>query len=99
MNKIYLDFYGMNICNIAKSNNVDVKQFILKNEIIWFYDNGILRDDDSKETGDGMLKSTYKKFLTLKVKKTQQTNFIYSNMNCLMNNWMQYAINSNIIKK
>lgn len=93
------DFYGMNICNIAKSNNVDVKQFILKNEIIWFYDNGILKDDDSKETGDGMLKSTYKKFLTLKVKKTQQTNFIYSNMNCLMNNWIQYAINSNIIKK
>lgn len=93
------DFYGMNICNIAKRNGVDVKQFILKNEIIWFYDNGILRDEDSKESGDGILKSTYKKFLTKKIKKNDQTNFIYSNINFYLNKWVEYAINSNIIKK
>lgn len=92
------DFYSFNICQLAKKYNVDVKQYILKNEVIWFYDTGVLKDTVKKANGEGLLKSVYTKFLVKKMDKTEQTLDIYNNMNININRWIQYANKKGIIK-
>lgn len=89
------DLYSMYVCNIANQNSVDVNQYLLENQIMWFYDSG---DIKNKNEDDGQLKSVYKKFIKTKGHRHQQRKLIEDNLNVLLNNWIKHAINSNIIK-
>ena len=72
-------------------------QYVLKNEIIWFYDVGVLKNPiDYGE--DGLLKQTYSKFLTTTLNKKNQTIDIYQNMNYYVNEWLKYAKEKGIVK-
>lgn len=90
------DFYSMNICNIAKQHGVDVEEYVLTNQLIWFYDVGSLRNFESYG-GDGQLKSFYKKFLSLKLDRTQQKVNIEKNLTNHIIDWHNYAIENKII--
>ena len=92
------DYYAINICNFAKKLGVDVRQYVIKNEVIYFYDNGILSDTERGYNGDGLFKSTYKKFLCEQITKTQQTNNIYKSINRYMNDWANRASKEGIIR-
>lgn len=91
------DLYSMNICNIAKKHNVDIQQYVLENQVIWFSDTGCLRNFE-EYGGDGQLKSLYKKFLTLKSRRQEQRLHIDQNLNYYLNKWFNYAKQTNIIK-
>jgi hypothetical protein len=91
------DYYAITICSIAKSLNVDVKQYVLKNELIWFYDSGCLSDIVNDCSGEGALKSTYTKFLKKKINRNQQTLNIYQDMKKNVDNWLNLAKNNGII--
>ena len=91
------DLYSMNVCNIAKQYGIDVQQYVLENQLIWFYDVGCLRNFE-EYGGDGQLKLLYKKFLTLKLGRQEQRAYIDKNLNLYLNQWVEYAKNKNIIK-
>jgi hypothetical protein len=91
-----LDLYSMNVCNIAKNNRVDVQQYVLENQVIWFYDVGCLRNF-KEYGGDGQLKTLYKKFISLKVGRQEQRAYIESNMNYYLHKWVEYAKQKNIL--
>ena len=91
------DLYSINVCNIAKQYGIDVQQYILENQVIWFYDVGCLRNFE-EYGGDGQLKLLYKKFLTLKLGRQEQRAYIDKNLNLYLNQWVEYAKNKNIIK-
>jgi hypothetical protein len=91
------DLYSMNVCNIAKQYGIDVQQYVLENQLIWFYDVGCLRN--FKEYGDdGQLKMLYKNFLSLKLGRQEQRSDIDTNLNKYLSQWIEYAKNKNIIK-
>lgn len=90
------DFYSMNVCNIAKQHGVDVEEYVLTNQLIWFYDVGSLRNFQSYGC-DGQLKSFYKKFLSLKLDRTQQKVNIEKNLTNHIIDWHNYAIENKII--
>jgi hypothetical protein len=91
------DLYSMSVSNISKSQGVDVQQYVLENQLIWFYDVGCLRNFE-EYGGDGQLKLLYKKFLTLKLGRQEQRAYIDKNLNLYLNQWVEYAKNKNIIK-
>jgi hypothetical protein len=84
------DLYSMNVCNIAKQYGVDVQQYVLENQVIWFNDVGCLRNFE-EYGGDGQLKLLYKKFLTLKLGRQEQRMYIDKNMTLYLNQWFEYA--------
>jgi len=90
------DFYAINVSSFAKSRGVDVVQHVVKDEIVWFYDVGKLKN--TEEYGaDGLLKTTYTKFLTRKIDKVSQAVDIRSKLNLYINEWIKYATDSKII--
>jgi hypothetical protein len=90
------DFYSMTICNLAKQYGVDVQEYVLTNQVIWFYDVGSIRNFENYG-GDGQLKSFYKKQLSLKLDRTEQKVNIEKNFNNHIKNWHNYAIENKII--
>jgi len=91
------DLYAMNVCNIAKSKGVDVEQYILENQVIWFKDVGCWQNEE-EYGGHGKLRLIYKDFLTLKLGRQEQRSYIDKNLNGYLNQWVEYAKNNNIIK-
>jgi hypothetical protein len=92
------DFYATNVCNLAKSMNVDVKQYLLKNEVIWFYDTGCMIENTDAYAHDvGALKKTYLKFIVKRSEITTQAASIYKNINTYVNRWMETAKKEKII--
>ena len=90
------DMYSMYVCNICKQHNLDIKQYILENQVIWFYDSGDLKGPDL-HLNDGVMKRTYKNFIKTNINKNEQRNFIEQNLNFYINKWIQYAKDNNII--
>lgn len=90
------DLYSMYVCNFAKQHNVDINQYLLQNQIMWFYDSGDLRNKEVYE-GDGSLKLTYKKFLKINGHRHNQRGIIENNLNSILNNWFKYASQNKII--
>ena len=90
------DLYSMNVCNIAKQKGVNVNQYLLENQVIWFNDVGCLRN--MVDYGDdGQYKLLYKQFLSLKVGRQEQRSHIDQNLNLYLNKWVEYAKLKNII--
>ena len=86
----------MNVCNIAKQKGVNVNQYLLENQVIWFNDVGCLRN--MVDYGDdGQYKLLYKQFLSLKVGRQEQRSHIDQNLNLYLNKWVEYAKLKNII--
>jgi len=90
------DLYSMYVSNVAKQYNVDVQQYILENQVVWFYDTGCLRNMEEKN-GDGQLKTLYKDMLTLKLGRHEQRAQIDSNINKYIAEWIEYAKQTKII--
>lgn len=90
------DLYSMNVCNIAKQYGVNVQQYILENQIIWFSDTGCLRNFE-EYGGEGQLKMLYKNFLSLKLGRQEQRSYIDKNLNQYLNQWFEYAKKNKII--
>lgn len=90
------DFYSINVCNIAKQHGADVQQYILENQVIWFYDVGCLRNFE-EYGGDGKFKTLYKNFLSLKLGRQEQRLYIDKNLNSYLNKWVEYAKQKQII--
>ena len=74
------DFYAMNIASFMKQNGRDVQQYVLRNNVIWFYDVGKLKSPTGFNT-EGQLKHTMKKYLTLKTNNDNQRANFEKNMN------------------
>jgi hypothetical protein len=91
------DLYSINVSNIAKSQNVDVSQYVLENQVVWFYDVGCLRNFQ-EYGGDGQLKTLYKNFISLKLGRHEQRVYIEQNLNQYLHNWIEYAKENKIIK-
>ena len=91
------DLYAMNVCNIAKSLNVDIKQYVLENQVIWFQDTGCWRNEN-EYGGDGKLRLVYKDFLKLKLGRQEQRSYIDTNLNSYLHQWVEYANNNGITK-
>ena len=91
------DLYSMNVCQIAKHNGVDVQQYVLENQVIWFSDTGCLRNF-KEYGGDGQLKTLYKDFLTLELGRQEQRAHIDQNLGRYVNEWIEYAKQNNILK-
>lgn len=91
------DLYAMNVCNIAKSKGVNINQYVLENQVIWFQDTGCWKNEE-EYGGDGKLRLVYKKFLSLKLGRKEQRTHIDQNINYYLNNWIEYAKQNNIIK-
>ena len=91
------DLYAMNVCNIAKSKGVDIEQYILENQVIWFKDVGCWQNEE-EHAGHGKIRLIYKDFLTLKLGRQEQRSYIDKNLLHYLNKWIEYAKNNNIIK-
>ncbi len=72
------DWYGMLVCEIAKKNNIDFEQYILRNQIIFEYSVGPL-----KEAG---FSKYYKDNLVLNTIPNQRQEF-EKNMGSYINQW------------
>jgi hypothetical protein len=90
------DFYSMNVCNIAKSKGVDICQYLLENQVIWFYDVGCLKNTQDPN-GDGQLKMIYKNQLSIKLGRHIQRTDIDTNLREYLQKWINYAKQKNII--
>jgi hypothetical protein len=91
------DLYSINICNIANQHGADVQQYVLENQVIWFYDVGCLRNFE-EYGGDGKFKTLYKNFLSLKLGRQEQRLYIDKNLGRYVNEWIEYAKQNNILK-
>lgn len=91
------DLYSMTINQLAKHNGVDVQQYVLENQVIWFSDTGCLRNF-KEYGGDGQLKTLYKDFLTLELGRQEQRAHIDQNLGRYVNEWIEYAKQNNILK-
>lgn len=91
------DLYAMNVCGIAKSKGVDVEQYILENQVIWFKDVGCWQNEN-EYGGHGKLRLIYKDFLSLKLGRQEQRAYIDKNLNLYLNQWFEYAKQNGIIK-
>ena len=74
------DFYGMLCCNLAKREGFNVKQFILKNQVIFEHCTGDMKNDN--------FASYYKKFITRNEIPNQRQN-IESRFNKDINKWFE----------
>jgi hypothetical protein len=91
------DMYSSNICNISKQNGVNVSQYILENQVIWFTDSGCWTDKNGCD-GDGKMKTLYYNLLAVKTIGREQRKEIDNNIIFYLEKWYNYAKNSNIIK-
>jgi len=91
------DLYSITVNQLAKHNGVDVQQYVLENQVIWFSDTGCLKNDE-EYGGDGKLKLLYKDFLTLKLGRQEQRSDIDNNLAFYINKWIEYAKQNNILK-
>ena len=91
------DLYAMNVCNIAKSKGVDVEQYILENQVIWFKDVGCWQNE-KEHAGHGKIRLIYEDFLSIKIGRQKQRSYIDTNLIHYLNQWIEYAKNTNIIK-
>jgi len=91
------DLYSMNVCNMAKYKGVNVNQYVLENQVIWFEDTGCWKNEN-EYGGDGKLKLIYKDLLTLKLGRQEQRMYIDDNLSTYLAQWVEYAKNKNIIK-
>lgn len=90
------DLYSMTICSLSKQYGVNVEEYVLTNQLIWFYDVGNIRNFENYGK-DGQLKLFYKKQLSLKLDRTEQRANIENNFNAHIKNWHNYAIENKII--
>lgn len=90
------DLYAMNVCEIAKYNKVDVEQYILENQVIWFKDVGCWQNEE-EYGGHGKLRLIYKDFLLLKLGRQEQRSYIDKNLKLYLNQWFEYAKQKQII--
>lgn len=90
------DLYTLNVCQYAKNNGVNISEYLLENQLIWFYDTGVLKND-LEYGGHGKLKTLYKNFLSLKTDANKQRANIESNLNEYLTRWVQYAKQQKII--
>jgi hypothetical protein len=91
------DLYALNVFNISKNYKVDIQQYIIENQVIWFSDTGCLRNFENYG-GDGQFKMLYKNLLSLKLKREEQRSYIDQNLNYYINKWISYSKQNNIIK-
>jgi hypothetical protein len=91
------DLYAMNVCGIAKSKGVDVEQYILENQVIWFKDVGCWQNKE-EHAGHGKIRLIYKDFLSIKMGRQEQRSYIDTNIVQYLNQWVEYAKSNNIIK-
>lgn len=89
------DLYALNLSYILRQNKVDIQQYVIKNQVIWFYDSGCLSNKEEYGT-DGQLKLSIKKFLNIKKDRNSQRVDINSNMVTYLNQWVKYAKENNI---
>ena len=80
------DSYSIKICYMANQAGVDVKQYLLKNEVIWFYETGTLKNKEVYGT-DGQFKMLYQNYLELKLGKSEQRSYIEDNMEQYLHEW------------
>jgi len=90
------DLYSITVNQLAKHNGVDVQQYVLENQVIWFSDTGCLRNFE-EYGGDGQLKTLYKEFLTVKLGRQEQRSDIDNNLAFYINKWIEYAKSKNIL--
>lgn len=84
------DLYALNLSYFLRQNKVDIQQYVIKNQVIWFYDTGNLSNKEEYGT-DGQLKLSIKKFLDIKKDRNSQRVDIQSNIGTYMNEWIEYA--------
>jgi hypothetical protein len=83
------DFFGINVCNLAKQKfKVNVEEYVLKNQIIFDKDIGIYQNKK--------IQSPYKKYLYLNNIPNQRINF-EQNLTNYIGQWINHAKNKNII--
>lgn len=83
------DFYGLHVCNIAKYNfNIDVAQYVLRNQIIFDKDIGIFQNKKNP--------SVYKKYLSLNTIPNQRVEF-ESKMEQYIRIWHENLKRNNIL--
>lgn len=72
------DWYGMLVCEIAKKNNIDFEQYVLRNQVIFEYSVGPLKNDGFSKY--------YKNYITLNQIPNQRQEF-EKNMINYINKW------------
>lgn len=82
------DFFGINVCHIAKQRHVNVNQYIIRNQIVFDKDIGIYQNKKNP--------SPYKKYLYLNDIPNQRKEF-ESKLQEYINRWIEYAKNNKII--
>ena len=83
------DYFGINVCNIAKHNfNVNVNQYVLRNQIVFDKDIGIFQNKKNP--------SPYKKYLSFNDIPNQRQTF-ESKINEYIYRWQEYAKINKII--
>jgi hypothetical protein len=87
------DLYSSIICNISKNNGVNVNQYCLENQIIWFQDAGCWNNDGK----DGEMKQLIQNLLSIKTIGREQREKIDNNLNKYIQAWIIYANKQNII--
>lgn len=90
------DLYTMNVCYIAKQYKVDVQQYILENQVVWFSDTGCL-NNQKEYGGDGRLKTLYQDLLFIKTIGREQRKKIDDNLIFYLQKWFKYAKQNKII--
>ena len=90
------DLYSLHVCQYAKNNNVDIAEYVLENQLIWFYDTGVLKNE-IEYGGHGRLKTSYEKFISLKMNSNIQRAKIEQNLQEYLLRWVKYAKSNNII--
>jgi hypothetical protein len=85
------DLYAMNICCNAVNIGVDVRQYIIKNQVIWFYDTGELRNE-IEYGGAGKLKTVYQKYICKKLNRSIQRVPFDTNLVDYCKKWIYYYL-------
>ena len=79
------DLYSTTLANNFK-DKYDVQQYVLQNQLIWFYDTGDLANPTYG--WDGALKTVYDDLIIKKLDRKSQRANIESNLNQLVQNWV-----------
>ena len=79
------DLYSTTIASQFKQQ-FDVQQYVLQNQLMWFYDVGDLRNKD-EYGGEGALKTVYNDLIVKKLDRKSQRVDIETNLNQLVQKW------------
>lgn len=90
------DLYSMNVCEIAKQHKVNIQQYILENQVVWFEDTGCWANEE-EYGGDGKMKKTIQNFLSIKTIGKEQRKLVDDNLSLYIEKWFEYAKNNKII--